>query len=139
MKPELIILHHSLTKDSRTVSWDAIRRYHVGTNHWSDIGYHFGIERIEDTFEVLVGRMPDRMGAHCRGQNSRSLGICFVGNYDMGPPPPEMWVKGLGLVRSLMNVFGIPADRVRGHCDFADKTCPGKAFGMDRFRAGLVA
>jgi len=53
MKPILIINHHSLTKDSGSVSWGAIRKWHMGliggednyyTNHpMIDIGYHFGL------------------------------------------------------------------------------------------------
>ena len=56
MTPRRIIIHHSATKDGRTFSWSAIRRYHVHTLGWTDIGYHAGIELIGDDFECLFGR-----------------------------------------------------------------------------------
>ncbi len=40
MKPEHIIIHCSGTEDSETVSWSAIRRYHIYDNGWANIGYH---------------------------------------------------------------------------------------------------
>ena len=148
IKPEYIILHHSLTKDSGTVSWQAIREYHKNTLLWTDIGYHFGIEFIctnnhrakvlrKNHYEILTGRMLDQKGAHCKGMNDRSIGICFVGNFDLYKPEVEMWMLGLKLVRSLMRVFSIPCKNVKGHRDFADKTCPGLSFDMGKFRNQL--
>lgn len=140
MKPEYIILHHSLTQDSRTVSWDNIKKYHTETLGWNDIGYHFGIEQIEDDYQILVGRMMDEAGAHCRqnSMNSRSLGVCFIGRFNLTPPSRKMWDLGVRLVSSLQHVFGIPRDQVFGHRDFATyKTCPGNAFDMGEFRGQL--
>lgn len=151
MTPDHIIIHHSLTRDSETVSWQAIRRYHVGTLGWRDIGYHFGIEKIgrddhkakilqKDQYEIMVGRMLTESGAHCRqrGMNRRSIGICFMGNFDLKPPPPDMWNLGLKFVTSLANVFNIPRSRICGHHEFAGyKSCPGLSFNMEKFRNQL--
>lgn len=140
-EPKCIILHHSLTVDSGTVSWDAIRRYHVQHLGWADIGYHFGVEFVNDHYEIFTGRMMNEIGAHCRQDkmNYRSLGIMFNGNFDFYPPPEGQWVLGLRLVRSLMDVFGIPKGSVLGHNYFAKyKTCPGKMFDVAKFQAELV-
>jgi len=107
MEPKRIILHHSLTRDSQTVSWDAIRRYHVFNNGWAAIGYHWGIELIGSTYETMIGRVSDRQGAHAYGQNGDSIGICFVGNYDLKSPTSEMLDQGLLLVRWLMRIYDI--------------------------------
>ena len=138
MVPDHIIIHHSLTKDGRTVSWDAIRRYHVGKLYWHDIGYHFGIERVGRRYEILCGRMMTDHGAHCIGLNGRSLGICFLGNFDNVPPPAEQWDLGVRLAKALATVCRIPVANVRGHRAYATwKSCPGLRFDMGLFRRQL--
>ena len=137
MEPTRIILHHSLTKDSETVSWGAIKRYHTEELLWRDIGYHFGIEQVGDDVQIFMGRMMNEPGAHCKemGMNRISLGICFVGNYDNEDVPHEMWLKGIQLVKSLMYIFKIPEKNIHGHCEFATyKSCPGVRFDVDKFR-----
>lgn len=164
MTPDSIILHCSATQDGHTVSWSAIRRYHMSwkcegqaitaeaakemgqqgmpvQKPWNDIGYHFGIELIGNDYEILMGRMPTIAGAHCKdgGMNQRSLGICFVGDFEKTPPPQAQWDLGLTLVGALMNLCQIPVKRVFGHREFSPwKTCPGSRFDLERFRNELL-
>lgn len=140
MKPEYLILHHSLTKDSKTVSWSAIRKYHIETLGWRDIGYHFGIEMVDIHPEIMVGRLWFDHGAHCRarGMNHRAIGICFVGNYDADHVPLVMWRYGIMLCRTLIKTFDIPKGNVVGHGEIdGRKSCPGNTFNLNHFRSQL--
>ena len=142
-KWKCIVLHHSLTKDSGTVSWQAIRRYHMGLisgspYHMTDIGYHYGIELVNDEYEILAGRSLIREGAHTIGMNEKAIGVCFVGNFDETEVPARQWQKGLELVYTLASICFIPVNCIRGHRDYAPKSCPGKLFDLDKFRSDLL-
>lgn len=133
MKPTRIIIHHSLTRDSSTVSWSAIRWYHTHTMGWNAIGYHAGIELVGGNYEILTGRMLDEVGAHTAGQNADSIGICIVGNFDRDLPPTAQLDLAARYTRSLCRVLGIPTGRVYRHSDFSAKSCPGTRFPWDDF------
>lgn len=141
--PQRIIVHHSATKDSGTVSWNAIRRFHVGTNGWRDIGYHFGVERVTDgagqsSVEVLLGRPWTEPGAHTVGHNADSLGVCVVGDFDAGPVPADVWEKTVQLVAGLCLRLNIGVEQIFGHRNFAKKTCPGNLFDVDALRSAVA-
>lgn len=136
MKKEYIMIHHSLTKDSETVSWGAIRRYHTQLG-WRDIGYHFGIEDINGTQEILMGRMMHDTGAHCKedGMNRKAISICIIGNFDNDFPSKEQWDKAVALAASIALTFGICNSNIIAHRDYAPyKSCPGLMFDMEKFR-----
>lgn len=136
-----ILIHHSATDDSGSVSWGAIEDYHTKTNGWRDIGYHFGVERINGRLYALVGRGLNEAGAHCyqQGMNDKAIGICVVGEFDKVAPDAET-VDFLmrRLVIPLQKQFNIPAKNVMFHRDFAPKTCPGTMFTKDLIAKGLV-
>lgn len=164
MTPDAIIIHHSLSRDGRTNDWDAIRRFHtswrVGGDivtpekaqeliaqgrrveaPWKDIGYHYGIELVENGYMVCTGRAENTPGAHCTqaNMNNHSLGVCFVGNFDLTPVPVAQWDMGAELVARLCTRYSIETVRVFGHRDFATyKSCPGNYFVMEQFRADVA-
>ncbi len=147
MKPEFVIVHHSATRDSGTVSWGAIRRYHTDTLGWSAIGYHAGVEMTTDpgaglTAETFMGRPWHVNGAHCRhaGMNRKGLGVCLVGNFDEVAPPPAQLERAAELVDMWCRLFSIPLDNIKGHRDYhPSKTCPGNLFDLDAFRDQVAA
>jgi N-acetylmuramoyl-L-alanine amidase len=137
MKKTHVLLHHSATADSGTVSWGAIRRYHVETNGWAEIGYNLGCELVGDHYEMMLGRDFDAKGAHCyqAEMNVKALGVCFVGDFDKAAPANEMLVFAARKLRPIMASLGIPANRahVLRHSDYAPKTCPGILFPYAAF------
>ena len=131
-----IIIHHSATKDSGTVSWQPIRSYHKGKG-WRDIGYHFGIEKVGDLYETFVGRDIRLPGAHCVGNNSSSIGICVVGDFDNRHVNCDQWAAVIQLVKALIEIFPTITG-VYGHNEFSLKSCPGKHFDMDALRREVL-
>jgi len=138
-----IILHHSLTNDSRTVSWNPIREYHKRVFNTYDIGYHFGIEEIRDrdVYEVLFGRRINETGIHCPqgSMNSVGIGFMFCGNFDITKPPELMLDKASSFIADICTLTGIPPEKIYGHRDYnKNKSCPGKLFDIDGFKNMVI-
>lgn len=133
-----IMVHHSLTRDGTTVSWGAIRRYHVEQRGWRAIGYHYGVELVGDYYEALLGRSELERAAACpQGQmNLRALHVCCVGNFDLEPPPRAQLESLVELViKPAMAEYGIPPEHIVGHRDFNPaKSCPGRLFDLEVVR-----
>lgn len=112
-------------------------------NGWSDIGYHYGIEKVRGKATLQYGRRVNKTGAHVRGMNKNTIGICVVGNYDRKAPPKYLLDKLEPLVRQLQREFKVPSKNVIGHWEAQRlqglppekrKSCPGRLFDMSYFR-----
>ena len=74
MRPiHLIVIHCSATRANRSYTVDDCRRDHRDRGY-ADIGYHYYIARDG---EVHTGRPLSQVGAHARGFNKYSIGICY--------------------------------------------------------------
>jgi hypothetical protein len=132
---EAIVLHHSASPPETRV--ETIRRWHTlprppkGTkpkagkhgNGWADIGYHFLVDQYG---LVHRGRAIDVVGAHARGFNSQTIGICGIGN---NTNRWEAWTRAqrdqiVSLVGALRMVLG-PRIPVVLHGDLMPTACPG--------------
>jgi N-acetyl-anhydromuramyl-L-alanine amidase AmpD len=87
---------------------------------WSSIGYHYVIRR-DGTVEV--GRPLQQPGAHVKGHNDYSIGICLIGGVLSFDYTWEQLNAAKGLTRRLLNAY--PQAEVAAHRDFTDlKECP---------------
>lgn len=133
----MIIIHHSLTKDGETVSWSAIEKFHKEVNGWKDIGYHYGVERVNKTNNLvaLVGRDELDTAAAVKEAdfNVRGIHICVVGNFDEKAPDTEtLEFITKRLIVPIMRRHKISPSEIYPHSRFASyKTCPGKLFPID--------
>jgi len=143
--PTKIIVHHSDSEDTGNVSWLQIKKWHTSTppdgNGWSDIGYHAGVELISSSglssYEILYGRPWYKQGAHCLGQNDESLGICFVGNFELDQPTEAQLICGAELIKLWMLLFKIDKSKIYPHKYFSSTDCPGRYFSMDKLLSYL--
>lgn len=111
---------------------------------WDCIGYHFvlcnGFRTSKSGYSTEVdglieaGRPVSMTGAHCKGQNADSIGICLIGVKDF---TKTQMIKLDELLKRLMREYGLCLKDVYGHYEFEPyKTCPN--MDMDLVRAGLI-
>ncbi len=131
-----IIVHHSASPKSTTR--EQIYDWHVNGNGWSDIGYHY---IVLGTGEVVAGRHINKTGAHCKGENRGSIGICVTGNTSTEAPSTAQMESLWGKLKMLMDEYELQRSDIYGHRDFGATECPGNYLYamLQQFKAGLLA
>jgi len=120
---DYIVVHHSVTAD--TCGWEDMLRIHRNKGYAS-IGYHFVIRGSDGEVYKCLPISPAVVGAHARGQNSVSIGICVTGNYEKHKPKGEAVETLAGLLGELQEAY--PRAQVKGHQEMTHShtACPGK-------------
>jgi hypothetical protein len=156
--PTEIVIHHAAEFDAPTLQWAGIRLFHkswavdgiivtqqeygrrLGAHEgkkfkppWIDIGYHAGIELLEHGYEILMGRPWDAQGAHCLKHNTRALGLCFVGDFNLRTPSTAELETGAVIVAYWMRTTGIPLGKIYRHDTLNETDCPGRLFNLTAF------
>jgi N-acetylmuramoyl-L-alanine amidase len=86
-------------------------------------GYHFV---IEGDGTIVTGRRLDEVGAHCRGENKKSIGVCLCGgDLDLEESNDFNEVQFQSL-NSLLKVLkkSYPEATIHPHREFVNKACP---------------
>lgn len=124
-KIDKIILHCSATKEGKDYTVEDIDRWHKERN-FKCIGYHYVIYR-DGT--IHQGRTEDQIGAHCTGENSHSIGICYIGGLDKNGNPkdtrtPEQKESMVILIKDILNRYFLDESSIHLHREYANKACP---------------
>ncbi|MDN0040568.1 N-acetylmuramoyl-L-alanine amidase [Bacillus altitudinis] len=127
-----IAVHHSLTTSGNSA---AFANYHVGTNGWPGVAYHFVILKdgtIEWNHDLGI------KSYHVGNSNRFAIGICLVGDFRSEKPTAAQETSFRALVTALKK--DMPNyKRTRGHNEFPGyswKACP--VFDYKEVLAGTV-
>ena len=134
-KIEKIVIHCS---DSEFGNASLIREWHTKERGWQDIGYHYVITNgvleycrpyiAERDGAVEEGRPIETTGAHVKGHNKTSIGICLIGK--MHFTGKQLYDSLPTLLCLLIPRYKLTIDDVYGHTELdSKKTCPNFAVG----------
>lgn len=120
---EAVILHHAGKEGCDLHSLHQLEKHGFRYNYF-----------IDETGAIFEGRGYHE-GAHTKGYDRKSIGICFSGDFDQRPPHPCQWEAGILLVSNLLFCHDLSPVDVYGHHEVRDRTtCPGLFFDLDVFR-----
>ena len=132
MQKKMIVVHCADTYARMDIGAKEIREWHLAKG-FADIGYAMVIRRNGD---IEAGRDSDgdgdtldEVGAHARGYNGESIGICLVGGRsDDDQPTFNFTAKQMDSLEFLLSELEskFPGIEILGHCDLPEvtKQCP---------------
>ena len=106
-----IIVHH--TASGFKTTFEQITSWHKDRG-FNTIGYHFVV--FPDG-KIREGRPVSQIGAHAKGRNADTIGVCVVGNFEELLPTEEATEALSLLLDSLLDSYDLPRSSVFGHRD----------------------
>lgn len=118
---DLIVVHHSATELKEDFNVFDVHRWHVSRG-FTGIGYHFLIEKDG---VLRTGRPLDTWGAHCKGFNKTSVGVCVMGGMKDGGVANTVTDRQAATLQSLLSTLTTqyPDAKVVKHKDLANTLC----------------
>ena len=114
---KLLVVHCSDTNNSKNLKAEDIHKMHLEFG-WDGVGYHKIINR---SGKVENGRPEYWLGAHVKGKNNISLGVCLIGRKKFTVKQYRSLEK---ILRKWQSIY--PKAKIIGHRDIGNtnKTCP---------------
>ena len=122
--PTVALIHCSDTRADRDYTPNQLRNDHFARG-WNAAGYHFYIRK---NGRIVQFRKLSEWGAHCKGHNDYTLGICYEGGRTVDGKCKDTMTKEqdrsmVALLKYLIRTY--PEMMIMGHRDLnPDKACP---------------
>ena len=136
-KVDKIILHHTKTTYDHPYF---IKLRHKLLRWWDDIWYHFIIGNGIFSIDWKLYHWRDLLfqEAHVFRQNSDSIGISLIWDFDLYKPSLKQLDTLYTLLIKLIKEYNIAIENVLWHSDFNnEKSCPGKNLNLNIIRNEL--
>lgn len=142
-----IIIHHTggtvsdPKADTSHHTFEQVNEWHrmdpnVWLGYYSSLGYSIGYHYfIDKEGKTTQGRAHTDEGAHTKGHNRTSLGICVAGNFDVTFPTKAQEDALKRLLLTLNDMY--PNAPIIPHRHFAQKSCYGSRLA-DSWAADLI-
>lgn len=135
---QYLAIHHTAGPDTQTP--DDIAAYHVNTNGWGGVGYHFIINKAGTVY--YVGDLTTAR-AHVANLNHLAIGICLIGSFINGKVPTNVQLQSTHLLCAHL-LFQTPElsqvdswEDVVGHQQLGATACPGDSWSS--WRAKIIS
>lgn len=115
---KMIVLHHSACENESVYDIDTMHR----KRGFSGIGYHYYIEKDGTIWQ---GRPITQVGAHCKGHNSASVGICIAGDLRYREATPLQLRSCIKLIAYLNHKLGTNL-ALKLHRELSSTICPAR-------------
>lgn len=123
-----ITIHHGgvdFPDDKNVVSYlRALQSWGRSDKHWIDIPYHFMIDRQGRIYEARPINFPG--DTNTTYDPAGHALIAVMGNYENQSLSQVQLDALIAMTAFLAGEYDVPIERIRGHKDYADTTCPGE-------------
>lgn len=114
-----IIWHHTATSEDASLS--SIAKFHIESNKWAGIAYHFAIDKEGI---IYLCNDPSLQSNQALGHNSHTIGVALIGNYHVSSPSKQMEAAMARLQDYAMTKYDLKTSWYHGETKAT--ACPGR-------------
>lgn len=127
-KIDKLILHCSDSDIGAHDNIETITKWHKARK-FRTVGYHYFIRKDGN---IKKGRDIEQIGAHCKGENKGSIGICLSGRHKF----TEYQFMSLQKLIKALDIRLKDSFTIHPHNEFSDKSCPN--FSVEDFKLNYL-